>query len=129
LPRPWWRELRDFLIRLGVEVETFQSETRVGQSITEVPMGMLNRANFAFLVHTAEDDMGDGRMRARQNIIHETGLFQGRLGFNRAIIVREEGTEQVSNVHGLQEIRFPPRQIQAAFGEVIEVLRRHFPEA
>jgi predicted nucleotide-binding protein len=123
-----WRDLRDFLMRLGVEVETFQSETRVGQTITEVLIGMLDRANFAFLVHTAEDDMGGGRMRARENIVHETGLFQGRLGLDRAIIVREEGTEQFSNVHGLQEIRFPPGQIQAAFGEVIEVLRKHFPE-
>jgi hypothetical protein len=44
-----WRDLRDFLGRLGVEVETFQSETRVGQTITDVLMGMLDRANFAFL--------------------------------------------------------------------------------
>jgi hypothetical protein len=102
-----WRDLRDFLLRLEIEVETFQSQTRVGQTITDVLNGMLNRANFAFLVHTAEDDVGDGRMRARQNIVHETGLFQGRLGFDRAIIIREEGTEDFSNVHGLQEIRFP----------------------
>jgi hypothetical protein len=122
-----WRDLQDFLTRLGVAVETFQSETRVGQTITDVLEGMLDRANFAFLVHTAEDDMGDGRMRARENIVHETGLFQGRLGLDRAIIVREEGTEQFSNVHGLQEIRFPSGQIHVAFGEVIEVLRKHFP--
>lgn len=122
-----WRDLADFLTRLDVEVETFKSETRVGRTITDVLEGMLDRANFAFLVHTAEDDMGDGRMRGRQNIVHETGLFQGRLGFDRAIIVREDGTEQFSNVHGLQEIRFPSGQIHAAFGEVVEVLRKHFP--
>ena len=123
-----WRELQDFLTRLGVEVETFRSETRVGQSITEVLRGMLDRADFAFLVHTGEDDIGNGRMRARQNIVHETGLFQGRLGFDRAIIVREDGTEDFSNVHGLQEIRFPRGQIRAAFGEAIEILRKHFPK-
>jgi CAP12/Pycsar effector protein, TIR domain len=64
----------------------------------------------------------------RQNIVHETGLFQGRLGFDRAIIIREEGTEDFSNIHGLQEIRFPPGQIRAIFGEVIEILKKHFPE-
>jgi hypothetical protein len=122
-----WRDLRDFLLRLGIEVETFQSESRVGQTITDVLEGMLDRANFAFLVHTAEDDMEGGRMRARQNIVHETGLFQGRLGFDRAIIIREEGTEDFSNVHGLQEIRFPSGQIRVCFGEVIEILRKHFP--
>jgi predicted nucleotide-binding protein len=122
-----WRDLRDFLTQLGVSVETYQSKTRAGQSITVVLEEMLDRANFAFLVHTAEDDVGGGRMRARQNIIHETGLFHGRLGFDRAIIVREEGTEDFSNIHGLQEIRFPPGQIRAAFGDIIEVVRQHFP--
>ena len=48
----------------------------------------------AFLVMTAEDEQPDGTLRARDNVIHEAGLFQDRLGFKRAIILLEEGCEE-----------------------------------
>ena len=38
--------------------------------------------------------------------MHEAGLFQGRLGFTRAIIMLEEGCEEFSNIEGLGQIRF-----------------------
>jgi hypothetical protein len=46
---------------------------------------MLGEAAIAFLVLTAEDEQKDGKVQARMNVIHEVGLFQGRLGFSRAI--------------------------------------------
>jgi predicted nucleotide-binding protein len=49
----------------------------------------------------------DGKLHARLNVIHEAGLFQGRLGFNKAIILLEEGCEEFSNIHGLGHIPFP----------------------
>jgi predicted nucleotide-binding protein len=36
---------------------------------------------------TAEDEQADGNHHARMNVIHEVGLFQGRLGFERAIVL------------------------------------------
>jgi hypothetical protein len=45
---------------------------------------MLDAPAIAFLVLTAEDETADGKVQARMNVIHEAGLFQGRLGFNRA---------------------------------------------
>ena len=54
---------------------------------------MLADADFAFIVMTAEDEHGDGRLHARQNVIHEAGLFQGRLGFEQAIIRACEDSE------------------------------------
>jgi predicted nucleotide-binding protein len=48
---------------------------------------------------TAEDERADGKLNARLNVVHEIGLFQGRRGFNRAIILLEEGCEEFSNVH------------------------------
>jgi hypothetical protein len=51
-------------------------------------------------------------------------LFQGRVGFARAIIVLEEGCEEVSNIQGLGQIRFPPKKIKTAFQEIREVLER-----
>ena len=43
---------------------------------------------------TAEDENAEGRMQARMNVIHEVGLFQGRLGFEKAIVILEEGCDE-----------------------------------
>jgi len=66
---------------------------------------MLDRATMAFLVMTAEELQGVVR-RPRSNVIHEAGLFQGRLGFHRAIILLEDGCDAFSNVDGLNYIVF-----------------------
>ena len=89
---------------------------------------MLSKASFAILVLTGEDKTSEEGFRARQNVIHEAGLFQGRLGFNRAIILLEEGTEEFSNIQGIEKIRFAKRNIKETFGEVLATLRREFAE-
>ncbi len=47
-----------------------------------------------------------------------------QLGFNRAIVVLEEGCEAFSNIEGLGQIRFPKGNIKAAFEEIRQVLER-----
>ncbi len=123
---PAWRELADHLRdHHGYRVITFESEPRIGQAITVVLARMIAEASFAILVHTAEDEQSDGGLRARQNVVHETGLFQGRLGFSRAIIVRQRGCDDFSNLAGLQELHYSD-EIRETFGEVVAVLRREF---
>jgi predicted nucleotide-binding protein len=61
---------------------------------------------------------------ARENVVHEIGLFQGRLGFGRAIILLEEGCEEFSNIQGLGQIRFPKGNIGAKFEDIRAVLER-----
>jgi len=58
------------------------------------------------------------------NVIHEAGLFQGRLGFMKAILLIEEGCAEFSNIHGRGQIRFPQGKISPAFEEVRLVLGR-----
>ena len=58
------------------------------------------------------------------NVVHEAGLFQGRLGFTKAIILLQEGCEEFSNIEGLGQIRFPKGNIQAVFEEIRRVLER-----
>src|SRR4051794_20357202 len=67
--------LSDFLRSEMFEVVTFESEQRPGFSTKEILESMLASASIAFLVHTAEDEQAGKRTRARQNIVHETGLF------------------------------------------------------
>lgn len=85
---------------------------------------MLNEAAIAFLIMTAEDEQVDGKQHARQNVIHEAGLFQGRLGFERAIILLEEGCEEFSNVQGLGLIHFPKGNMSAISEDIRRVLER-----
>ena len=85
---------------------------------------MLDNAAFAFLVMTAEDESSDGKFNARLNVVHEAGLFQGRLGFKRAIILLEEGCEEFSNIYGLGQIRFPKGDVSPKFEEIRQTLER-----
>ena len=73
---------------------------------------------------TGEDEQADGDSRARMNVIHEAGLFQGRLGFTRAIVLLEEGCAEFSNIEGLGQIRFPKDNIKAALDDIRRVLER-----
>jgi len=63
-------------------------------------------------------------MHARENVIHEAGLFQGRLGWRRAIVLLEDECEEFSNIVGLGQIRFSKGNIASCFEEVRRVLER-----
>jgi predicted nucleotide-binding protein len=122
-----WLELKDFLRdRLHLDCVEFNSDSAAGLSTQQRLEEMLNQATFAFLVMTAEDEHADGRCHARENVIHEAGLFQGKLGFRKAVLLVEEGCERPSNVHGLTYLDFPKGRIRAAFEEVRRVLEREF---
>ena len=68
--------------------------------------------------------MADGKVQARMNVIHEAGLFQGRLGFSRAIVMLEDGCDEFTNIAGLGQLRFPKGNIKAVFHGVQLVLER-----
>ena len=117
-----WRDLKDFIVeRLKLPHDEFNAEPSAGVANVARLKKMLDEAAFAFLVLTAEDERADGQMQARMNVVHEAGLFQGHLGFEKAIILLEEGC---SRTYGLGQIRFPPGSISAKFEEVRRVLER-----
>ena len=123
-----WRDLKDHLQdKHHFSVIAYEIGARAGLSIQEVLEEMTGKAGFALLVHTAEDaDQVGDVIRARQNVVHETGLFQGRLGFRRAIILREDGCEGFSNVVGTNELRFAKGHIAEIYGDVLATIHREF---
>ncbi|MEX2219955.1 MAG: TIR domain-containing protein [Phycisphaerales bacterium] len=111
-----WQEVERFLEkRLRCEVEEFNHSPTAGRSNKERLLEMLSRSKLAILVHTAEDEQRDSKKRARQNVVHETGLFQGRLGFERAIVLLERGCEKFSNMEGISHIGFENGHIGESF--------------
>jgi len=120
-----WKDLKDFISeRMRLPWDEFNRVPVAGIPNTVRLSTMLDAAAIAFLILTAEDEMADGKTQARMNVIHEAGLFQGRLGFSRAIILLENGCEEFSNIEGLGQVRFPKDNIRAAFHDVQLVLER-----
>ena len=120
-----WKVLRDFVVdTLELEYEEFNRVSAAGEFTGNRLEEMLNKSCMAFLIMTGEDEQADGSLHARENVIHEVGLFQGRLGFKRAIILLEEGCQEFSNIHGLGQIRFPKGDMRAAFEGILKVLKR-----
>ncbi|MEO8609057.1 MAG: TIR domain-containing protein [Chloroflexota bacterium] len=122
---PAWKDLQYFVQnRLKLEHDEFNRVPVAGITTIDRLSEMLDAASIAFLVLTAEDEQSDGKLQARMNVIHESGLFQGRLGFKKAIILLEEGCEEFSNIHGLSHIHFPQGNIKASFEEIRSVIER-----
>ena len=120
-----WARVQVFLKDdISLKTLTFEDESRTSESIVSILEGFLNEASFAILILTAEDETAEGKIRARQNVIHEAGLFQGRLGFNKVIILKQEGVEEFSNVAGLQYIPFSNDNIEQCFYELQRKLKK-----
>jgi predicted nucleotide-binding protein len=120
-----WRNLKDFVVeRLNLDYEEYNIEPTPGLSRKERLSQMINHSTFAFIIMTPEDEHSDGSFHARESVVHEIGLFQGRLGFNRAIVLMEDGCSEFSNIHGIDQIRFPKGQLESTFEEIRRVLER-----
>ena len=120
-----WRELKDFISdRLKLPHEEFNRVPVAGLSNSTRLLDMLNNAAIAFLVLTGEDESTDGEKYPRMNVVHEAGLFQGRLGFSKAILLLEDGCSEFSNIQGLGQIRFPKGNISSCFESIRTVLER-----
>lgn len=122
-----WRDLKDHLTdQHGIEVVAYETGARAGHTIRDILDEMMIKSSFAVLVMTAADEQADGSMNARPNVIHEVGLFQGKLGFNKAIVALEKGTNLFSNLDGIQQLRFSSNNIKEIFGDVLATIKREF---
>jgi predicted nucleotide-binding protein len=120
-----WLELKNFLQDdLHLTIDEFNRVSTAGVATSNRLKQMLNDAGFAFLILTAEDESIDGQLHARENVVHEAGLFQGKLGFEKAILLLEETCAKFSNIDGLGYISFPTGRIKAAFEDIRRVLKR-----
>ena len=120
-----WARVKVFLEEdLLLKTLTYESESHTSETIINVLDDILNQASFAILILTAEDETKDGNIRARQNVIHESGLFQGKLGFKNVVLLKQDKTEDFSNIAGLQYILFSGDNIEQTFYELQRTLRK-----
>ena len=120
-----WARVQVFLKDdLNLKTLTFEDESRTSESIVNILGEFLDKSSIAILILTAEDESAEGKLRARQNVVHEAGLFQGRLGFDKVIILKQEGVEEFSNIAGLQYIPFSGDNIEQCFYELQRKLKK-----
>ena len=125
-----WRALEaELREQFGFDITSFEVEPRAGQTINMVLEKVAREASVAILVMTKADKMESGVMRARQNVVHEIGYFQGRLGWTNAIVVNERGVDLFTNLDGTQRVEFPDGEISAATGKVAATLNARKIEA
>ena len=103
----------------------YESECRTGISIDSTINDFINNDNikFAILTLMKEDETTDGSKRARQNVIHELGLFRDKLGPKRVAMIVEKGLELPSNVNGIEFIEYSG-DIDSIFYKLNRMLKR-----
>lgn len=120
-----WARLQVYLKdELHLETLSYETESHTSETITNVIDDFLNKASYAILILTGEDETAEGNFRARQNVVHEAGLFQGRLGFNKVVLLKQDKIEEFTNVAGLQHIPFIGSNIEQTFYELNRTLKK-----
>lgn len=122
-----WRVVGDFVQQyFHLPVFAFESDAWGGLQVTEALTEYLERCSFAICVLTAEDDAGAGKRQGRPNVVHEVGLFQGRYGFDRVILLAEESCAFIPYTPPHCLLTFPRDNIDHTFYRLGELIRREF---
>jgi predicted nucleotide-binding protein len=113
-------KVKDFLSsQLGKAPIILSEQASKGLTVVEKLEAVSSRCCFAIILLTKDDATRDGGMRARQNVIHEVGFFQGKYGRERVLLLCERGVEIFSNISGIIRVDYESGHIE----EVFEVLR------
>jgi len=118
-----WEVVRDYLKRSGITVDAFTEAERAGQITLDVVAEMIGSASMSVIVMTAADEMRDGTMRPRQNVIHEAGYSHGALGTRNTIVLLEDGVDAPSNIAGVTYIPFKPGEIHTTEDRVVRLVK------
>lgn len=118
-----WEVVRDYLRDAGFDVDAFTEQERLSEMTLDVVERMIRGASAAIIVMTGTDKMADGELRARQNVVHETGFAQGALGRANTFVLREEGVALPTNISGLNYLQFPRGEIHTTKDRVVDLMK------
>jgi ActR/RegA family two-component response regulator len=109
-------KLKDFVEhRLKRRPVILAEQPSAGMTVVEKLERTSNECSSAIILMSADDMLRDGGARARQNVVHELGFFQGKYGRDKVILLVEDGVELFSNISGIVYIRFDSMNFHAAF--------------
>lgn len=120
---PDWREVQAYIEKdIGLDTLELAQEANQGRTILGKLWEASERCESAVIVMTGDDLDAEGQARARENVIHEIGFFQGKYGLARICLLYEEGVSIPSNIHGLVYAPFPTGRVSASFGVLVREL-------
>jgi len=118
--------LKDFLTnRLKLSPIVLSEQPSQGLTVVEKLERISEKCCFAIVLMTKDDELKDGDFRARQNVVHELGFFQGKYGRKNVVLLTERGVETFSNISGIIRLEFEADH----FEEVFEPLRIEMTDA
>lgn len=119
-----WHEVQAYIERdIGIRTLELAQEPNFGRTVLQKLEEESSRCTSAVIVMTGDDVAADGSARARENVLHEIGYFQGKFGLSAICLLHEEGTNIPSNIHGLVYIPFPKGLVSATFGLLARELK------
>ncbi|MGQ8337657.1 TIR domain-containing protein [Sunxiuqinia sp. A32] len=122
-----WELLRNhFDTSEKYRVEEYETGSRAGHAVRDILDERSSKSSIAFIVLTCEDEGCPNKDLTKSRVIHETGLFQGKFGYNRAILLVEEGIGDMSDMLDIQQIKFPKNKIEESIKDLQEVIQREF---
>lgn len=120
-----WRDLKDHLHDKHMfEIQAYETDDKSSGYIFENVENMIKKASFAILILTNEDEMADGIFRSRQNVIHELGFSQAKIGRKNTLVVVEESVDWPSNIQGIDHFYFSKGNIREVFGDIVSALEK-----
>jgi len=112
--------LKDFIAtRLKQSPVVLAEQASHGLTVVEKLERVSEKCCFAVVLMTKDDAVEGGGLRARQNVVHEIGFFQGKYGRQNVVLLAERGVETFTNISGIVRLEFEPDH----FEEVFEPLR------
>jgi hypothetical protein len=118
-----WHSVKHFLeSELRLPVLHFEAESWGGRPVTDALTKYLDTCGYAICVLTAEDRNPGGVRMARQNVLHEVGLFQGRYGFDRVVVIADQACDYVPHAAVGSVLRYR-KNVAEVFGDLEMTLR------
>jgi len=118
--------LKDFIAtRLNQIPVVLSEQPSQGLTVVEKLERVSEKCCFAVVLMTRDDELRGNGARARQNVVHEIGFFQGKYGRNRVVLLAERGVELFANISGIVRLEFEADH----FEEVFEPLRTEIEAA
>jgi len=119
-----WYKIQNYVEKdLHYSTIELAQQPNLGRSVLQKLNEEANKCNTAIILMTGDDALENGEIRARENVLHEIGFFQGKLGLEKVVLLHEEGVNIPSNIHGLVYISFPKDTAEAALGALTRELK------
>jgi sugar/nucleoside kinase (ribokinase family) len=121
---PQWRKVWQFLEE-DCHLQVYGAQPGPsGEGQGEAMARLVALCGFAVCLLTGQDTMRTGHRYPDQSVVHQAGVFQGRVGFGRVALLVEEGVEIFSNVAGLICPPFRRGNVESTFWHLTRMLRR-----